>query len=95
MITDFYDWFVIDAKDFDRLFWKNKSIRDLFDAHKNPALLGDTTKEFYAELHKAIDRLNLDLPEDEFIECAYFEISSIKSDKDLLSIYKLLRGHAQ
>lgn len=90
VITDFYDWFVIDAKDFDRLFWKNKSMRDLFDAHKNPALLGDTTKEFYAGLHRAIDKLKLDLLEDEFIECAHFEITSVMTDKDLLSIYKLL-----
>lgn len=91
VITDFYDWFVIDAKDFDRLFWKNKSMRDLFDAHKNPnSLLGDTTKEFYAELHKAIDKLKIDLLDDEYIECAHFETSSVKTDKDLLAIYKLL-----
>lgn len=90
VITDFYDWFVIDAKDFDRLFWRNKKVRELFDAHKNPAHLGDTTKEFYTELHKAIAKLKLDPLDEEFIECAYFETSSVKTEKDLIGIYKLL-----
>lgn len=90
VITDFYDWFIIDAKDFDRLFWKNNVIRDLFDAHKNPALLGDTTKEFYSELQKAIVKLKVDLLEEESIECAHFDVTSAQSDKELLAIYKLL-----
>lgn len=27
IITDFYGWFVFDAKDFDRLFWQNKTLK--------------------------------------------------------------------
>lgn len=90
VITDFYNWFVFDAKDFDRLFWKNSTIRKLYETHIAPSLLGDTTKEFYSEIQKAIEKLKIDLIEDECIECCYFETKSTKSESDLLAIYKLL-----
>lgn len=90
IITDFYSWFVFDAKDFDRLFWKNTTIRSLYKTHTTPSLLGDTTKEFYSELQKAIRNLKIDLLEEECIECCHFETKSLKSDKDLLAIFKLL-----
>lgn len=90
VVTDFYSWFIFDAKDFERLFWKNTTIRKLFDAHTNPSLLGDTTKEFYSELQKAIDHLMVDLIDHEPIECCYFELESKKNEKDMLAIYKLL-----
>jgi adenine-specific DNA-methyltransferase len=90
VITDFYSWFTFDAKDFDRLFWKNTKIRNLYKTHTNPSLLGDTTKEFYFELQKAIEKLKIDLFDEECVECCYFETKSVKNDKDLLAIFKLL-----
>lgn len=90
VITDFYKWFVFDAKDFDRLFWKNTKIRQLYKSHINPSLLGDTTKEFYFELQKLIGNMKVNLVDDEFIECAYFETTSTTTEKDLLAVFKLL-----
>lgn len=90
VITDFYNWFIFDAKDFDQLFWKNTTIKKLYKAHINPSLLGVTTKEFYFELQKAIENLKVDLLDEECIECCYFEIKSVKSEKDLIAIFKLL-----
>ena len=90
VITDFYDWFVFDAKDFDRLFWNNSAIRKLYKTHINPLLLGHTTAEFYFELQKAVQKLATYLSDEESIECGYFETKSAKSERDLLAIFKLL-----
>lgn len=90
VITDFYGWFVFDAKDFDRLFWKNPTIRSLYKVHTTPSLLGDTTKEFYEQLQKAIEELKIDLIDGECLDCCYFETKSAKSEKELLAIFKLL-----
>lgn len=90
VITDFYNWFVFDAKDFDRLFWKNTTIKKLYKTHTNPSLLGDTTKEFYSELQKAIDELKIDLIDEECIDGCFFEVESAKNENELLAIFKLL-----
>lgn len=90
VISDFYQWFIFDAKDFDRLFWNDKTINALFRAYSNPSLLGDTTKEFYLAVQKAVDGLKLDLLEEQVLECAVFDLSSVKDEKDLIAIYKLL-----
>ena len=90
IITDFYDWFVFDAKDFDRYFWNDNTIRKLFNIHINPSLLDNKTGDFYKSLSKAIGNIKTDFFEDEIIDCAYFEVISKKNERELLAIYKLL-----
>ncbi|MEJ7804728.1 MAG: TaqI-like C-terminal specificity domain-containing protein, partial [Telluria sp.] len=90
VITDFYSWFVIDARDFDRLFWRDSTVNKLFHAHQDHALLGDTTAEFYAELGKEIDKMAKDLFEGESMDCAVFHIDQLKTDRDLIAVCKLL-----
>ncbi len=91
IITDFYSWYIFDAKDFDRLFWKNARIRELYEIHIAPSLMGDSTGEFYIELHKVIEKMSGDSVGEELnIECCYFNTAQVKSEKELLAIYKLL-----
>jgi adenine-specific DNA-methyltransferase len=90
VITDFYGWYIFDAKDFDRFFWRDSTIRKLFNAHQNPSLLGDTTGEFYSELRKAIDKIAKDFFEEESIDCAVFDIRLLKKERELISVFKLL-----
>lgn len=90
VITDFYGWYIFDAKEFDRLFWADKTIHKLFNTFKNPSLLGSTTQSFYDALQREIEKLKKDLIEDESMACAFFNIRLSYSEKELLAIYKLL-----
>jgi hypothetical protein len=81
--TNFYEWFIFDAKIFDRLFYKDKNLVEKFKALEEKKLSDNTTDVFYKEIAKpaiakVIDQLrfthfdlrnyqNTDLPETEFV----------------------------
>jgi adenine-specific DNA-methyltransferase len=90
VITDFNNWFVFDAKDFDRLFWNNKRIRKYHEALIKETLLGDRTEDFYRDISKELPTLKRDLFEPELIDCAHFNIQLKSNEKELTAIYKLL-----
>lgn len=90
IVTDFYNWFVFDAKDFETLFWKNKDIKKIFDSVKDPSVLGSRTEDFYAMVSEYIAKMKENLIDDKVIECAYFDLRDKKSDKENLALYKLL-----
>ena len=91
IITDFYSWFIFDAKDFDRLFWQNSSIKKIYKNYKNPNLLGNNTKDFYEDIEKELNKNFMEnLLYDKEIPCAYFNLLEPKNEKDLQNIYKLL-----
>ncbi len=90
IITDFYNWFVFDAKDFDRLFWRNASIKKLYTSYKSPSLLGDTTAEFYKALERELPNQKIDLLDPELIDCAHFNLQQDNKEKALIAIHKLL-----
>lgn len=93
IITDFYNWFVFDAKDFDRLFWRNPAIKRLFDAHTSRSQLGDTTAEFYKALETELPKQKGDSAERESLDCAYFNLQAEHSEKQRIAIYKLLSAN--
>jgi len=74
IITDFYNWFVFDAKDFEKLFWKNSSIKKIFDSVKDPSVLGSRTEDFYDLVATQITDMKENLIDDKVIECAYFNL---------------------
>jgi len=90
VITDFYNWFVFDAKDFETLFWKNKSIKKIFDSVKDPSVLGNRTEDFYEMVSKHIADMKENLIDDKVIECAYVDLREKRSDKQNIALYKLL-----
>ena len=93
IITDFYGWFVFDAKDFDRLFWQNKTLKKIYTDHKDPSIMGDKTKDFYESMARELPKIKINLFDDTEIECAYFNLKTgenATSEKELTSIYKLL-----
>ncbi|MHB9016446.1 MAG: DUF7149 domain-containing protein, partial [Sulfurovum sp.] len=90
IITDFYSWFVFDAKDFDKLFWQNKQIKKIFESINNNSLLGDRTTDFYDLVAKELPNLKVNLFDDLSIECAYFNLKNDNTEKELVAIYKLL-----
>jgi hypothetical protein len=92
VITDFYEWFVFDAQDFDRLFWRNAHLKKTFHAYHNPNLLTKTTAEVYAAIEAEIPKMLKALITEVAIDCAYFNVAAPNSinDKELIAIYKLL-----
>ena len=81
---------MFDAKDFDRHFWRNATIKKLYDAYTSKSLLGDTTGEFYLALERELPKLKKDLLDPEEIACAHFNIQLPANEKELTAIYKLL-----
>lgn len=94
VITDFFSWFIFDAKEFDRLFWQNRQIRKIYQNYKNPSILGDNTKDFYENIAKELVNLKANLIDDLEIECAYFNLQEPQKAKDTIAIYKLLSPDA-
>jgi adenine-specific DNA-methyltransferase len=92
VITDFYQWFVFDAKDFDRLFWRNTQLKKVFHSFHDRDLLTTTTKEVYEAIGKELPKIIVDFFTEESIDCAYFSLAAPASikDKELTAIYKLL-----
>ena len=91
-ITDFYEWFVFDAKDFDRLFWRNAQLKKTFNAYHAPNVLTRKTSEVYAAIEQVLPQMLSDLITEEYIDCAYFNLAEhdLITEKELTAIYKLL-----
>ncbi|BBG65895.1 putative type IIS restriction/modification enzyme [Hydrogenimonas sp.] len=89
IITDFYRWFVFDAKEFERLFWQNKRVRKIFESVKNPSVLGNRTEDFYQLLSEEIASMQENLIEDREIEAACFDLKEPRNEKQNAALYKL------
>jgi len=94
IITDFFSWFIFDAKEFDRLFWQNRQIKKIYQNYKNPSILGDKTNDFYSNIERELPNLKANLIDDLEIECANFNLQEPQKPKDLIAIYKLLSPDA-
>ena len=58
IITDCYRFYIFSAKDFEKLFHKNKEFQKLFENFQNPnSLLKGNTDEFYKEAKSLLDSL--------------------------------------
>jgi adenine-specific DNA-methyltransferase len=92
MILTAFEWFVFDAKDFERLFWQDKDFKKIYKDYTNPDSLlsktGDVYNEFSALIPKKKSTTNLF--EDLEIDCAYFNLKENHTEKNLIVIYKLL-----
>ena len=92
VITDFNEWFVFDAHDFDSLFWRNKELQKTLNSFHDPSSLFRNTSEVYEAIEAELSKLR-----EETIDCAYFNALKIqnsnveiKEDKELAAVYKLL-----
>jgi hypothetical protein len=90
IITDFYNWFVFDAKDFEKMFWQNRDFKKIFDSVKDPSVIGDRTEDFYVMASKQIEAMKENLIDDKVIECAYFDLRDKRTEKETIALYKLL-----
>lgn len=88
--TNIYEWFIIDANQFDKYIYNDKKIREL---HSTKANDKKTTPFFYDEVAKMIDAIDAEIP------CIHFDIRDYENilrntkkedDKELVALYKIL-----
>jgi len=97
IITNVYEWYIFDASDFEKIFYRNKSFLKDYEEWKNKQKSASDTYFFYNEIAKKfIDN------SDESINCTFFDIrefetivknNSLEDDKKLISLFKILSPH--
>ncbi len=88
IISNIYEWFIFDAKEFEKYFYLNKQFSDKYLEWTNGHLLGNSTEWFYNELAKPYVANNI-----EILKCNYINLhnySSIIKDNDKLENKKLI-----
>nr|MCU0392717.1 type II restriction endonuclease [Thermoflexibacter sp.] len=90
--TNIYEWYIIEASHFERLFFQNKALVRQYEEWRDGKKVSKNTDLFYNEIAKPfIDSLNEEMP------CAYFDLRDYKeilesgnNDKELSALYKIL-----
>lgn len=86
IMTNGYEWFFIDAKEFEKYFAGDKAFTDKFKEWNNGGTLFTKTQNFYAEIAKAqIDKVKQN------IDFAYIDIRTLKSERAQLKLYNVLQ----
>lgn len=92
IITNFKDWFVIDSKEFQKLFTNPKLVK-FFESWRSGSTDSDKTKQMYQFIESFIKERNLEITSTHFDLDEYIELlekSDKKSIEKIVSIYKLL-----
>ncbi len=92
IITNYYQWFIFDAKDFENIFSQNRQINNIYNNYNNPDLLGvGTTDYIYNELEKFIIHAG-----DTEIDYTYFDFRDIiplpENDPIKIAVYKIFQA---
>ncbi|MEJ2499424.1 MAG: Eco57I restriction-modification methylase domain-containing protein [Sulfurovaceae bacterium] len=92
IVLTVFEWFVFDAKDFERLFWNDRDFKKIYKDYTNPASLLSKTGDVYSEIGKLLASKKANLIDDIEIDCAYVDLRPTKThtQKELIAIYKLL-----
>ncbi|MBI5219826.1 MAG: Eco57I restriction-modification methylase domain-containing protein [Bacteroidia bacterium] len=93
IITNVYEWFIIDANYFDKVIYRNTKIKKLYETYINDK---KDTPFFYEEVSKIIPQIDSEIP------CTYFDIRNYEKvlknenkadDKNLIALFKILSPH--
>ncbi|MCC5945637.1 MAG: class I SAM-dependent DNA methyltransferase [Bernardetiaceae bacterium] len=89
IITNVYEWFVFDAQEFERVFYKNTTLRKAYKDWSEGKKTSTNTDHFYNEIAKPL----IDEMEGE-LKMAYFDLRTYRKllDKDetkLIALYKV------
>ena len=91
IITNLYEWFIFDARDFDRVFYRNRRLKNLFLDFKNGRLSSSNRNFFYNDiLQPELAEIETDLPF-AYIDLAEYKpyFSNIQEhDQELVPLYK-------
>ena len=90
IITNVYEWFIIDANYFDKVIYRNGKIKKLYETYTTDK---KDTPFFYEEVSKIIPQIDSEIP------CTYFDIRVFEKtlnnndkadDKNLIALLKIL-----
>lgn len=90
VVTNIYDWFIIDANYFDKHIYRNTQIKKLYDTKINDK---KDNPFFYEEVTKIVSQTAVEIP------CIYFNIRDYEKilrnnkkeeDKELIDLFKIL-----
>jgi adenine-specific DNA-methyltransferase len=90
LITNVYEWYIIDANYFDKHIYRNTQIKKLYETKLNDK---KDNPFFYEEIAKIISGLSVEMP------CVYFDIREYDSilrnnkkedDRKLIALFKIL-----
>jgi adenine-specific DNA-methyltransferase len=94
IITNIYEWYIIDAVWFEKCFYENKSLVNAYKQWSQKGTTSSNTALFYTEIAgKYIESMNDEIP------CTYFDIRDYEKelrntdttdDKNLIELQKLL-----
>jgi len=90
VVTNIYQWYLIDANYFDKYIYRNSAIKKLYEIKQHDK---KDNPWFYEELNKSLATLELDIPCVGFDIRTYDDIlrnNNIDDDKALISLYKIL-----
>lgn len=90
IITNVYEWFIIDANYFDKVIYRNARIKKLYETYCNDK---KDTRFFYEEVGKIIPSIDSEIP------VTYFDIRKFnkflfnedkEDDRNLIALFKIL-----
>ncbi|MEJ7676953.1 MAG: hypothetical protein WKG06_03580 [Segetibacter sp.] len=90
VITNVYEWYIIDANYFDKHIYRNTQIKKLYETKVNDK---KDNPFFYEEVAKIVSNIDADIP------CIYFDIREFETilrnnkkedDKELIALFKIL-----
>ncbi|MDK2042536.1 type IIG restriction enzyme/methyltransferase [Aliarcobacter butzleri] len=100
IITNVFNWFIIDATEYERLFWNNKKFKKLFLDWSNKKTLDNKTEFFYNEIAKPFcesinnsRKVSLFETDNELIDFTHFNIKELifsDSERNFKNVYKIL-----
>lgn len=92
IITNFYEWFIIDSKEFERLF-NNKKVKNTFESWRNGTTDSSKTKMMYEFIKDYIEKNDITITSTYFNLKDYSNLihkTDEKSIKELITLYKIL-----
>lgn len=90
VVTNIYEWFIIDANYFDKHIYRNTQIKKLYETKLNDK---KDNPWFYEEITKIISKIDVEIP------CIFFDIREFEiylrntrkeDDKELIALFKIL-----
>ncbi len=97
VITNINEWYIFEAKYFEKLFFENKAFVKQFDEWRGGQKVTKNTNLFYNEIARPfIDKI------EESVPCTYFNLNDYKDillnesetdDKKLIALFKILSPH--
>lgn len=86
VVTNGYEWFVIDATEFEKHFANDKKFFKAYDDWDNKRTLFSNTRDFYSDIAKEkIDQVKKD------VSFLYFDIRTLKQENEKLRFYRVMQ----